>query len=217
MTSKTPQTLLMKARRLPLVAILRGLTPANAAAVGLALMESGFRIIEVPLNRPSALQCIEILSRELNDEALVGGGTMLTLDDVQTVHDAGGRLAVSPNCDTRVIARAVDLGMLSVPGIATPTEAFNGIQAGAHALKIFPAEMIGQRGLKALKSVLPTHIELWPVGSISPESLRPWMAAGATGFGIGSQLFTPNTCAADVLTRGKMFIQAWHNASGLAM
>jgi 2-dehydro-3-deoxyphosphogalactonate aldolase len=217
MTHKTAQTLWMQTRHLPLIAILRGLAPTNAAAVGLALMESGFRILEVPLNRPGALQCIEILSRELPDEALVGGGTMLTLDDVQAVHDAGGRLSVSPNCDTRVIARAVDLGMLSVPGVATPTEAFTALQAGAHALKIFPAEMIGQRGLKALKSVLPTHIELWPVGGISPESLKPWIAAGATGFGIGGQLFTPDTCAADVLTRGKMFIQAWHNASGLAM
>lgn len=148
---------------------------------------------------------------------LWGGGTILTLDDVQAVHDAGGRLAISPNGDTRVIARAVKLGMLSVPGVATPTEAFQALQAGAHALKIFPAEMVGQGGLKALKSVLPAHIELWPVGGISPESLNPWMAAGATGFGIGSQLFTPDTCPADVLTRGKMYIQAWHNACDLAM
>lgn len=212
MIRKTSQTLLMQARRLPLVAILRGLTPTNAAAVGAALVEAGFRILEVPLNRPGALLCIEILARTLPDDALVGGGTILTQNDVQAVHGAGGQLAVSPNGDTRVITRAVQLGMLSVPGVATPTEAFHALQAGAHALKIFPAEMVGQGGLKALKSVLPAPTDLWPVGGISPESLAPWMSAGATGFGIGSQLFTPEASVAEVLARGKMYIQAWHKA-----
>lgn len=206
------QELLAHARRTPLVAILRGLLPAEAQAVGEALIESGFRTLEVPLNRPGALECIATLARILPADALVGGGTMLTVVDVEAVHAAGGRLMVSPNCDVAVIRRAVELGMLCAPGVATPTEAFAALQAGAHALKLFPAEMIGHGGIKALKSVLPTGTELWPVGGITPESMRPWKKAGATGFGIGSQLFAPGTSAADVLVRGRAYVQAWQQA-----
>lgn len=204
--------LLAHARRTPLVAILRGLLPAEAQAVGEALIESGFRTLEVPLNRPGALECIATLARTLPADAVVGGGTMLTVVDVEAVHAAGGRLMVSPNCDVAVIRRAVELGMLCAPGVATPTEAFAALQAGAHALKLFPAEMIGHGGIKALKSVLPTGTELWPVGGITPESMRPWKKAGATGFGIGSQLFAPGTSAADVLVRGRAYVQAWQQA-----
>jgi len=206
------QELLAHARRTPLVAILRGLLPAEAQAVGEALIESGFRTLEVPLNRPGALECIATLARTLPADAMVGGGTMLTVVDVEAVHAAGGRLMVSPNCDVAVIRRAVELGMLCAPGVATPTEAFAALQAGAHALKLFPAEMIGHGGIKALKSVLPTGTELWPVGGITPESMRPWKKAGATGFGIGSQLFAPGTSAADVLVRGRAYVQAWQQA-----
>lgn len=206
------QELLAHARRTPLVAILRGLLPAEAQAVGEALIESGFRTLEVPLNRPGALECIATLARILPADAMVGGGTMLTVVDVEAVHAAGGRLMVSPNCDVAVIRRAVELGMLCAPGVATPTEAFAALQAGAHALKLFPAEMIGHGGIKALKSVLPTGTELWPVGGITPESMRPWKKAGATGFGIGSQLFAPGTSAADVLVRGRAYVQAWQQA-----
>ena len=206
------QELLAHARRTPLVAILRGLLPAEAQAVGEALIESGFRTLEVPLNRPGALECIATLARTLPADAMVGGGTMLTVVDVEAVHAAGGRLMVSPNCDVAVIRRAVELGMLCAPGVATPTEAFAALQAGAHALKLFPAEMIGHGGIKALKSVLPTGTELWPVGGITPESMRPWKKAGATGFGIGSQLFAPGTSAADVLVRGRAYMQAWQQA-----
>ncbi len=201
--------LLVRARRTPLVAILRGLLPAEAQAVGEALIESGFRTLEVPLNRPGALECIATLARTLPADATVGGGTMLTVADVEAVHAAGGRLMVSPNCDVAVIRRAVELGMLCAPGVATPTEAFAALQAGAHALKLFPAEMIGHGGIKALKSVLPAGTDLWPVGGITPESMRAWKKAGATGFGIGSQLFAPGTSAADVLVRGRAFVQAW--------
>jgi len=204
--------LLARARRTPLVAILRGLVPAEAQAVGEALVQSGFRTLEVPLNRPGALECIATLARTLPADAIVGGGTMLTVADVEAVHAAGGRLMVSPNCDVAVIRRAAELGMLCAPGVATPTEAFAALQAGAHALKLFPAEMVGHGGIKALKSVLPAGTDLWPVGGITPESMGPWKKAGATGFGIGSQLFAPGTSAADVLVRGRAYVQAWQQA-----
>lgn len=204
--------LLARARRTPLVAILRGLVPAEAQAVGEALVESGFRTLEVPLNRPGALECIATLARTLPADAIVGGGTMLTVADVEAVHAAGGRLMVSPNCDVAVIRRAVELGMLCAPGVATPTEAFAALQAGAHALKLFPAEMVGHGGLKALKSVLPAGTDLWPVGGITPENMGPWKKAGATGFGIGGQLFAPGASAADVLVRGRAYMQAWQQA-----
>lgn len=204
--------LLAQARRMPLVAILRGLLPAEAEAVGAALVESGFRTLEVPLNRPGALDCIATLARTLPADAIVGGGTMLTVADVEAVHAAGGRLMVSPNCDAAVIRRAVELGMLCAPGVATPTEAFTALQAGAHALKLFPAEMVGHGGIKALKSVVPAGTDLWPVGGITPESMAPWKKAGATGFGIGGQLFAPGTSAAEVLVRGRAYVQAWQQA-----
>jgi 2-dehydro-3-deoxyphosphogalactonate aldolase len=208
----SPHPLLSLARTLPLVAILRGLEPAQAQAVGEALVESGFRVLEVPLNRPGALDCIATLARTLPADAIVGGGTMLRVADVEAVHAAGGRLMVSPNCDVAVIRRAVALGMLCAPGVATPTEAFTALEAGAHALKLFPAEMVGHGGLKALKSVLPTGTDMWPVGGVTPQSIGPWHKAGATGFGIGSQLFAPGTSAADVLVRGRAYVQAWQQA-----
>jgi len=208
----TAQALLTLARQTPLVAILRGLDPAHATAVGAALIESGFRTLEVPLNRPGALECIEILARTLPADAVVGGGTMLTVAHVNAVHAVGGRLMVSPNCDVRVIAHAAALGMLCAPGVATPSEAFAALGAGAHALKIFPAEMVGHGGLKAFKSVLPIGTDLWPVGGITPQSMGAWVAAGATGFGIGSQLYAPGTSAADVLARGRLYVQAWQAA-----
>ena len=208
-TSASSHPLLSLALKLPLVAILRGLEPAHADAVGRALVESGFRVLEVPLNRPGALECIATLARTLPSDAIVGGGTMLTVADVEAVHAAGGRLMVSPNCDAAVIRRAVALGMLCAPGVATPTEAFTALQAGAHALKLFPAEMVGHGGLKALKSVLPAGTDVWPVGGVTPESIAPWHKAGATGFGIGSQLFAPGTSATDVLARGRAYVQAW--------
>jgi 2-dehydro-3-deoxyphosphogalactonate aldolase len=206
---KTAQELLQQARRMPLVAILRGLDVAEARDVGLALYAAGFRTLEVPLNRPGALACIAQLVRALPEDALVGGGTMLSTDDVDAVHAAGGRLMVSPNCNTRVIAHAAALGLLCAPGVATPTEAFAALDAGAHALKLFPAEMVGHGGLKALKSVLPAGTDFWPVGGITPDSMGQWIKAGATGFGIGGQLYAPGTSAENVLQRGLAFVAAW--------
>ena len=206
---KTAFELLQQTRRMPLVAILRGLDVAQAKDVGLALYQAGFRTLEVPLNRPGALDCIDQLVQALPADALVGGGTMLTVTDVDAVHAAGGRLMVSPNCDARVIRHAAALGMLCAPGIATPTEAFAALEAGAHALKLFPAEMVGHGGLKAMRSVLPEGTDFWPVGGITPDSIGGWVKAGATGFGIGSQLYAPGTSAAEVLERGRAFVTAW--------
>jgi 2-dehydro-3-deoxyphosphogalactonate aldolase len=210
---KTALELLQQARRMPLVAILRGLDATAAVEVGRALYAAGFRTLEVPLNRPGALECIELLTKTLPADALVGGGTMLTQTDVDAVVAAGGRLMVSPNCNARVIAHAAGLGMLCAPGVATPTEAFAALEAGAHALKLFPSEMVGHGGLKAMKSVLPSGTEFWPVGGITPDSMAAWVKAGATGFGIGSQLYAPGTSAADVVERGRAFVAAWVAAS----
>lgn len=203
------QQLLQQTRNMPLVAILRGLEPSHAVAIGEALVDSGFGAIEVPLNRAGALECIELLVRALPKGVLVGGGTVLSVADVLAVHRAGGRLVVSPNCDVRVIAQAVERGMLCAPGVATPTEAFAALHAGAHALKIFPAEMVGQGGLKALRSVLPATTDLWPVGGITPDSMALWHAAGASGFGIGGQLYRPGSTVAEVLDKARAYVQAW--------
>ncbi len=191
-----------------LVAILRGLQLARAQAVGQLLFEAGFRCIEVPLNRPQALDCIAALCSVAPRDALIGGGTMLTPKQVDDVFSAGGRLMVAPNSDAAVIARAAALGMFCAPGVATPTEAFQALRAGAHALKLFPAEQIGVRGLKALCSVLPAETELWPVGGIGPSDLQAWHAAGATGFGIGSQLFQPHLDLPELAARAGDFLRA---------
>jgi len=200
--------------RPPLVAILRGLEPQRAADVGQTLFDAGFRILEVPLNRPGALQCIESLCAIAPTDALVGGGTMLTPADVNAVHAAGGRLMVAPNCNPAVIARSVELGMLAAPGIATATEAFTALDAGAHALKLFPAETLGAAGLKALLSVLPPGTPMWPVGGVTPQSIEPWVRAGATGFGIGGQLFQPGSGLDALRAAAADFLAAWARATG---
>ena len=207
-------SLLLQTRRMPLVAILRGLDPAQATAIGEVLLECGFRTLEVPLNRPGALESIARLVHAMPEHVLVGGGTVLTVADVDAVHGAGGRLIVSPNCDPRVIAHAVARGMMCAPGVATPSEAFTALHAGAHALKIFPAEMVGHAGLKAFKSVLPATTDLWPVGGITPQGMADWCAAGATGFGIGSQLYAPGAMPSGVLAKGHLFVQAWRDLQG---
>ena len=196
-------------QRLPLVAILRGLTAAEARPVGQALFDAGFRLLEVPLNRPEALECIAELVAMAPGDALIGGGTMLSTGDVDQVHAAGGRLMVSPNCNPAVIAQARQLDMICLPGVATPTEAFAALAAGAQAIKAFPAETIGPAGVKAWLSVLPPGTAVLPVGGITPESLAPWRKAGAAGFGIGSQLFAPGVSAVQVASRAAEFVSAW--------
>jgi 2-dehydro-3-deoxyphosphogalactonate aldolase len=194
---------------LPLVAILRGLDPNDAAAVGRVLFDAGWRLLEVPLNRPGALDAIRILVDMAPPDAIVGGGTMLSVADVDAVAQAGGRLFVAPNCNPHAIAHARAAGMLCAPGVATPTEAFAALDAGAHALKLFPAESIGPAGLKAMKSVLPAGTPLWPVGGVTPEQIPAWKAAGATGAGIGSQLFTPGVALDDLAARARGVALAW--------
>lgn len=200
---------------LPLVAILRGLAPAEALDVGTALIEAGFRMLEVPLNRPGAIECIGLLARHVPAGALVGGGTMLTGEQVREVHAAGGRLMVSPNCEPEVIRLAASMDMFCAPGVATPTEAFNALKAGAHALKLFPAEMVRPEGLKAMKAILPPGVPLWPVGGIKPDTMAGWIKAGATGFGIGGALYTPGLTAAEVGARARAYVEAWQLAKGI--
>ena len=198
---------------LPLVAILRGLTPGEAPACGAALFKAGFRLLEVPLNRPGAIEAIRALVGIAPPDAVIGGGTMLTREHVDAVHAAGGRLFVAPNCNPDVIAYAASCGMLCAPGVATPTEAFAALDAGAHALKLFPAETIGCKGLKAMKTVLPDGTPLWPVGGVTPGDLDAWRAAGATGAGIGSQLYAPGVTPDQLQQRAQAFAAAWKQGS----
>jgi len=198
---------------LPLVAILRGLTPQEAPAIGAALAEAGFRILEVPLNSPQPLQSIELLARALGDHCLVGAGTVLTPGQVQDVASAGGRLIVMPHADTEVIASAHAMGLRCTPGVATPTEAFAALRAGADALKLFPAEQLPPPVLKAWRSVLPPGTALLPVGGITPERMAVYRQAGAAGFGIGSALYAPGTDAAEVGRRARAFIDAWNTTN----
>ena len=195
---------------LPLVAILRGLTPGEAPAIGEALIESGFGLIEVPLNSPQALDSIAQLA-SLFAQALVGAGTVLTAGQVREVHAAGGELIVSPNFDADVVGEAVRLGMVCLPGIATPTEAFAALHAGAHGLKLFPAESASPAVVKAMLAVLPAGTLLVPVGGISPANMRPWLAAGAHGFGLGSALYKPGKSAAAVRLDAAAFVAAYRD------
>lgn len=197
----------------PIVAILRGLQPEDAAAVAQALHGAGIRMLEVPLNRPNAPESIATIAALGLPDVLVGGGTLLTNADVDAVRAAGGRLFVSPHCDPDLIRHAVKAGMACVPGVATPSEAFAALRAGAHALKLFPAEALGQAGLKALKTVLPAGTLVWPVGGVEPDSMAGWIAAGANGFGIGSAIYKPGMDAADVSAAAKRFVDGWraHN------
>lgn len=195
---------------LPLVAILRGLAPEEAETVGRTLFDAGFRLIEVPLNRPGAIAAMRTIRALAPSDALVGGGTMLTVADVDAVADAGGQIFVAPNCDPPVIAHAAARGLLCAPGVATPSEAFAALAAGAQILKLFPAEMVKPAGLKAMKSVLPAGTPLWPVGSVTPDRIGEWKAAGATGAGIGGALFSPGVTPDELARRARAFVAAWH-------
>jgi 2-dehydro-3-deoxyphosphogalactonate aldolase len=194
--------------RLPLVAILRGITPAEAGAVGDALVDAGWRLIEVPLNSPDPLRSIALLASR-HPDAIVGAGTVRTPDEVRAVHAAGGRLAVSPHFDARVVKAAAQLGMAAVPGVMTPTEAFAALEAGATALKLFPAEMIPPAAVKAMRAVLPPDALLLPVGGIAPGTMAAYRDAGADGFGIGSALYKPGVGAEAVAAAAQAFAAAW--------
>jgi len=212
MTAFHPSQALAQAMaQLPLIAILRGLTPAEAPAVGQALVDSGFALIEVPLNSPDPLHSIAALAQQ-QPQALIGAGTVLNAQQVKDVHAAGGRLIVSPNFNPAVVAQALALGMVALPGVATPSEAFAALDAGAHGLKLFPAEMISPATVKALRAVLPKEVGLMPVGGITPDNMAPYLAAGANGFGLGSALYAPGRSAAQVAAQATAFVQAFRQA-----
>jgi 2-dehydro-3-deoxyphosphogalactonate aldolase len=195
--------------RLPLIAILRGLTPDDAEDIGEALVAAGFALIEVPLNSPEPLESIRRMRAALGARAVVGAGTVLTTDHVAQVSEAGGQMVVSPNCDTEVIRATVAAGMVSLPGIATPTEAFTALATGAHALKLFPAEGSSPAALKAMRAVLPQETRVLPVGGISSVVMGSWRMAGADGFGLGSALYKPGDSAANLKIAACQFASAW--------
>lgn len=194
---------------LPLVAILRGLHPDQALDVGAALVEAGFRILEVPLNSPRPFDSIRLLADALGDTAMVGAGTVIDPADVARLQDAGGRLVVTPHTDPEVIRAAKGAGLVCVPGVATPSEAFAALRAGADALKLFPADTLGPAVLKAWRAVLPPDVAILPVGGITPHNMGPWKAAGAAGFGLGSALYRAGATAAEVGSAATQFAAGW--------
>jgi 2-dehydro-3-deoxyphosphogalactonate aldolase len=194
--------------RCPFVAILRGVKPGEVEAIGGALVDEGFGILEVPLNSPDPLASIHTLATRFGGHALVGAGTVLRVEDVVAVSRAGGQLAVMQNADREVVERAKRLGMVAMPGFFTPTEAFAMLQAGADALKLFPAEGASPAMLGAMRAVLPPGTAVLPVGGIHAGNLGPWRAAGAAGFGIGSALYKPGMSAEEVRSRARDLMQA---------
>ena len=197
---------------MPLVAILRGLAPDEAPAIGAALVEAGLRLIEVLLNSPQPFDSIAALRRGLPAEVLVGAGTVLHGDELRRLVACGAELAVSPHADAALIRAAKALGLVCVPGVATPTEAFAALDAGADALKLFPAEAMPPLVVKALRAVLPRGLRLLPVGGITPDRIADYRSAGADGFGLGSALYAPGRSAAEVAARARDFVSAWRDA-----
>ena len=193
----------------PLVAILRGVRPDEVVAVCEVLLERGFRSLEVPLNSPQPLQSIALLARRFGGSALVGAGTVLSESAARDVAAAGGRLVVMPHSDVAVILAAKAAGCLCLPGVATVTEAFAALAAGADALKLFPAEQLAPEVLKAWRAVLPAECRLLPVGGVTPARMAPYFEAGAAGFGIGSALYKPGKALADIARDADAFMSAW--------
>lgn len=198
----------------PLVAILRGVQPEEVEDIGAALIEAGVRIIEVPLNSPAPLASLVRLTARFGEEALIGAGTVIDVADVGRVADAGGRLIVAPNTDPRVIRAARAAGLVAAPGYFTPSEAFAAIEAGANALKLFPAEAAPPAVVKAQRAVLPREVPLIVVGGITPERTADYLTAGADGFGLGSALYSPGLTAAEVAARARAFVAAVQEPRG---
>ena len=190
----------------PLVGIIRGVTPDEAEAIGEAIYDGGIRIIEVPLNSPDPLASIERLATKFGERVLVGAGTVLKSEDVQRVRDAGGRILVSPDTNVEVIAATAQAGLVSSPGYFTPSEAFAAIRAGATALKLFPAEAASPAALKAQLAVIAKDVPVLAVGGIKPDNMRPWLDAGASGFGLGGGLYKPGQSAAETLEKARAYV-----------
>ena len=199
---------------LPLVAILRGVKPAEAPEIGAALVAAGFRVVEVPLNSPDPFRSIESLVERLGDAALIGAGTVMSPDAVRRTADAGGRLVVMPHSNSDVIRAAKAAGVWCLPGVATPTEGFAALDCGADGLKLFPAETLPPVAVKAWRAVFPVEISLLPVGGITPDGMAEYAAAGASGFGIGSALYRPGIGVEELATRAAAFVAAWRAIGG---
>ncbi|MCI0995443.1 2-dehydro-3-deoxy-6-phosphogalactonate aldolase [Pseudomonas corrugata] len=193
-----------------LIAILRGLRPEEATAIGEVLYSAGFRVIEVPLNSPEPYESIRILRNTLPADCLIGAGTVLTPEQVEQVKAAGGQVIVMPHSDPKVLRAAKAAGLYLSPGVATPTEAFAALAEGAHVLKLFPAEQMGPAVVKAWLAVLPAGTVLVPVGGITPDNMAVFLEAGVKGFGLGSGLFKPGMTADEVAVRAKAYVAAWN-------
>ena len=198
-------------RELPLVAILRGLKTEEAEAIGQGLYETGFRLIEVPLNSPDPFATIAALRQMLPRTAIVGAGTVLDVDQVAELRRSGGEMVFMPHSDRDVIRAAKAASLQCIPGVATPTEAFAALKAGADGLKLFPGEMITPKVVKAIRAVLPPGLRLLPFGGITPDSMRPYYDAGARAFGLGSALYKPGMSRGEVVGRAERFIAAWND------
>jgi 2-dehydro-3-deoxyphosphogalactonate aldolase len=199
----------------PLVAIIRGVTPEEAEAIGEAIFEAGIRIIEVPLNSPQPFASIERLARRFGDIALIGAGTVLEAADVGRVSDSGGRIVVSPNTFSPVIEATAAAGLVSLPGFFTPSEAFTALSSGATGLKLFPAEGASPAVVKGQRAVLPKEVPLLVVGGISPANMQPWLDSGAQGFGLGSGLYKPGQSALETASKARAYVEGLRGVSAL--
>ncbi|QJR03561.1 2-dehydro-3-deoxy-6-phosphogalactonate aldolase [Sphingobium yanoikuyae] len=198
----------------PIAAILRGVKPEEALDIAAALVEAGIRVIEVPFNSPDPLVSIAAMQQAFGDRALIGGGTVLTVEAVEALAGAGGRIMVTPNTVPDVIARGAELGLELLPGFMTPSEAFRAVEAGARRVKLFPAAQLGPAYVKAVKDVLPKHVGVWAVGGTGADTIGDWLAGGCEGIGVGGALYRPGDDALIVRERAVDLVAAWQRTKG---